>query len=99
MKKRIKYSETNLIADCIVQSIEKKEIDSAIVNKDLEGYNKFYKVMLCFNERIILYLAKGYEDAPREVVVFYLNGKMWSSYGKNFAEAIKGANEDALYYI
>tara|TARA_R100000654_G_scaffold16619_1_gene34869 strand:+ start:8120 stop:8419 length:300 start_codon:yes stop_codon:yes gene_type:complete len=95
MKKTISYSDTNLMANCIVKSIDRKEIQ--IENKELDGFTKFYKVTLHFNDRVILYLAKGYEDAPREVVAFYTNGVMWGSYGKNFAEAIRGAHEDAIY--
>lgn len=96
MTKRISCADTNLKADCKVTEISQSDIK--ITNEDLDGFTKFYKVTLHFNDNVILYLAKGYEDAPREVVAFYPNGKMWGSYGKNFAESIRGAHEDALYY-
>ena len=97
MTRRISYADTNLKADCKVTAISQSDI--SITNDDLDGFTKFYKVTLHFNDNVILYLAKGYEDAPREICVWYPNGKMWGSYGKNFAEAIRGAHEDALYYM
>ena len=97
MTRRISYADTNLNADCKVTAISQSDI--TIKNDDLDGYTKFYKVTLHFSDNVLLYLAKGYEDAPREICVWFPNGKMWMSYGKNFAEAIRGAHEDALYYM
>ena len=97
MTKIISYADTNLKSDCKVTTISQSDI--TIKNDDLDGYTKFYKVTLNFSDNVLMYLAKGYEDAPREVCVWYPNGKMWGSYGKNFKESIKGAYEDALYYM
>jgi len=96
MKKELHWSETGLNQYCTVTSISRDEV--TIKNKNLDGYTKFYKVTLRSN-RVILYLAKGYELAPREVVAFYPNGEFWGGYGNNFAKTIKGAREDALYYM
>lgn len=60
-----------------------------------ELYSHFY-VAKNFDEAGVtfFYLARGYKDAPREIHVWYRNKKMWASYGKNFEEAINGAQRD-----
>ena len=97
MKRKISYADTNLKSDCIVRAISKSDI--IIQNEDLHLFTKFYKVTPHLHDDVILYLSKGYEYAPHEIVAFYPNGKMWAGYGNNFKEVIKGAFEDARWYM
>lgn len=58
-------------------------------------YTDYYQARNFTEEGVIFfYLAKGYEDAPNQICVWYKNKKMWSSFGKNFKEAIDGAQRD-----
>jgi hypothetical protein len=98
MKKELHWSETGLNQYCTVTSISKDEV--TIQNEDLNNYTKFYKVTLRTHpNNPVLFLAKGYELALREVVAFYPNGKSWGGCGYNFAETIREAVNSAIYYI
>lgn len=66
---------------------------------DLDGkedFTDFWEVKLI---RKTWYVAKGHKDAPRQVCVWYPNGKMWSSYGKSIEDAMNLAIVDAFLYI
>tara|TARA_R110002020_G_scaffold458239_1_gene675585 strand:+ start:321 stop:611 length:291 start_codon:yes stop_codon:yes gene_type:complete len=58
----------------------------------------YYKVVTKFGAPV-MYLAKGNPDAPREVCVYYNNGKAYDGFGKNFTEAIKNAIRDAVLFM
>jgi len=68
-----------------------------------DSYENFYVVKNGDAAGVIfMYLATGY-TAPhvkscKEVHVFYRNGQMWTSMGKNFQTAIDGAQKDGWMY-
>jgi hypothetical protein len=45
------------------------------------------------------HLAKGHPNAPSQVVVWYPNGEMWSSYASTLEKALDGAASDAYLHI
>lgn len=69
---------------------------------DIGKYKKFYTVRNWDKEGVIFfYVATGYEvngKPCKEIHVWYRNGKMWSSFGKNMQEAIEGAQKDGWMY-
>lgn len=69
--------------------------DHPAYNKDVYKNAKFY-VARNFNKDglTFFYLAKGHDEAPAQIHVWYKNKNMWSSYGTNFQTAIDGAQRD-----
>lgn len=67
---------------------------------DKDAYTRFYEVRNFDEEGVVfLYLAKGYKDAPKQIVAWYPRTKaFWSGYGENFKEAIEGAQKDGWMY-
>ena len=59
------------------------------------AYSHFY-VAKNFDEEGVtfFYLAKGYKDAPNQIMVWYKNKRMWTGFGNNLEEAINGAQRD-----
>lgn len=67
--------------------------------KEKESYTTFYSVHN-FNAEgwTFMYLGKGHQLAPKQIVVWYRKGAFWESFGKNFKDAIEGAQKDGWKY-
>jgi hypothetical protein len=66
---------------------------------DAKEYKKFWVVKNWDNDGcIFMYLGKGYESTPNEIVVWYRNGGFWSGYGKTIEDAINEAQKDGWMY-
>lgn len=80
-----------------VQSINREALPRGLA--DSTNYSTFYKVTNEGTDRVFMYLGKGYETAPREIVAWYPNSKaMWHSFGKTLKDAIEGAVKDGWLY-
>lgn len=86
--------QTNYFGDLPLQSISRDLVPLDLLHVD--EYTTFYKVT---RGPRTWYLAKGHRHAPKQVVVWYPNGKFWSSYGSTLTEAFNKACEDAARYI
>lgn len=82
-----------------VQKVTKSDLPKKCDPSDLDNFKTFYAVKN-FDEKghTFMYLARGHEESPNEVVVFYPNGKMWYSFGKNIKEAIEGGQKNGWMY-
>lgn len=89
--REIHWSDTGLNQVVWVRKIE------SLPFKIDETFDKFYEVVT-ISEKPMMYLAKGSEEAPREVCVYYKSGKFYSGFGFSFKEAIKEAVRDAIWY-
>ena len=78
------------------------EVDASSVpdfpNKS--SYTKFYAVRNWDAEGVtFMYLGKGYEKSPNQIVVWYAkSGAFWSGFGASFKTAIEGAQKDGWMY-
>lgn len=90
---KLRYQKTGFNQTVYVQKLAECPFE------ENDGFNKWYKVCPEGNTRVLMYLAKGYKDAPREVVVYYVNGKMNGGFEMNFLDAFKMGVLDALYYM
>jgi hypothetical protein len=64
-----------------------------------EQYTTFYVVRnFGATGPVFFYLGKGHPETPKQVVAWYPNGQMWSSFGDNLKGAIEGAQEDGWKY-
>jgi hypothetical protein len=83
-----------------VEPIEFGELPEAVkTNGYAPQYKKFYAVKNWDKDGIIFfYLAKEGRQSKTEIVCHYCNGQFWSSFGKNFQEAIDGAQKDGWMY-
>tara|TARA_R100000808_G_C2105579_1_gene121301 strand:+ start:39 stop:329 length:291 start_codon:yes stop_codon:yes gene_type:complete len=61
-------------------------------------YTIYYEVVTRFGTPV-MYLTKGHPDGPREICVYYRNGKAYDGFGKTFTEAIKNAIRDAVLFM
>lgn len=77
-----------------VSSINKDELPKGL--EYTESYKTFYKVQNWDASGVVfMYLGKGHEQAPKQIVAWYRNtGSMWSSFGLTLQEAIEGAQRD-----
>jgi hypothetical protein len=67
--------------------------------QNAERFTRFYVVKNWDIKGVtFMYLGKGHAEAPDQIVAWYPNGKMWSGYGKNIADAIEGAQKDGWLY-
>lgn len=70
-----------------------------VVGEGASKYRNIYAVKNWdANGVVFFYVCTGYDNAPKEVHVFYGNGSMWSSFGKNIQDAINGAQRDGWLY-
>ena len=92
--RKLHYHDTGLDRVLYVSAIDELPFE----NSHAESYSKFY-VVKDFNNTIFMYLAKGHEEGPREVVVFYRNNKFHMSYRNNFKEAVVMGFNDAIHYM
>lgn len=74
----------------------RKLTDRRLTLSGQEEFTDFWEVTLIGKT---WYVAKGHKQAPRQYVVWYPNGQMWSSYGTSIEGAMNGAIEDAFLYI
>lgn len=58
-----------------------------------DDYGQFYHVPTPWGQN--WWMAKGHKNAPKQIVVWYPNGKMWLSYGITLKSALEGAIADA----
>ena len=88
------FSETG--HNLAVTKIDRKDLPKHLTN-DTKAYTTFYVVQNWdTNGRVFLYLGKGHDVAPNEIVAWYpRTGSFWASYGKNIKAAIDGAMADA----
>jgi hypothetical protein len=63
---------------------------------DLAYYAKVYTIT--FGQSLWV-CASGHAKAPRQFVIWYPNGEMWSSYGKSIKDAFEKAFDRAAFYI
>ena len=98
-KKMKTYSKTINVStghELSINSCESTDLPGCPHN--YAGYNKFYKVQNWDKNGVVFfYIAKG-DYYKNEIHVFYGNGNMWTSFGKNFKEAIEGAIQDGWMY-
>ena len=87
---KIHWDKTGLNQAVFVKAISKLPFEIS------ESFTKFYEVEW-YGGGTVMYLAKG-GFVKNEVCVYYRSGKFYPGYGKNFAEAIKNAANDAIYY-
>lgn len=94
MKKTLRVSTGHTL--CV------KSVDVADLPKlPYSGEYKTFYVVRNWDENghIFLYLAKGNEAAPNQIVAWYPNTKsFWSSFGTTIEKAIEGAFADAFKY-
>jgi len=97
MKKTIQAQSGHTL---FVKSIPFKQLPEVIrKGDDAKRYITFYVVKNWDDEGIIfMYLAKGYGQAPNEIVAFYPKGGFWSSFGNTIEQAINGAQKDGWMY-
>ena len=82
--------------DFFVESVERDDLPKDLENT--EGYTKFYTVGL--NGGTIFYLAKGHENAPNQIILWYAVTKNYHrSFGKTFKETITMGLEGMLMYL
>ena len=83
-----------------VESISFDELPDVIKNGDYASHYKKFYVVKNWNKSgiVFMYLGKGSNDAPREIVVWYAKGAFWSSYGYTIEDAINGAQKDGWMY-
>ena len=70
--------------------------DEHHMQRDLVMYHSFYTITF---GRSLWVCASGHLDAPRQFVIWYPNGEMWSSYGKSIKDAFEKAFDRAAFYI
>lgn len=61
-------------------------------------YKEFWTCLIPGSRRPY-YLGRGHKDGPGQIVVWFPNGNMWSSYGSTLNEAIELATADAYLYF
>ena len=64
-----------------------------------DGYTDFREVINPNNNKVVMYLASGYEGAPKEIVPVFTNGKVACSFGSTQKKAIEYGIKIAIYYI
>lgn len=95
------FSKT-IHSDVSKHTLHVSEVDPANL-PDLEhksSYTKFYVVRNWDAEGVtFLYLGKGNENAPDQIVAWYRNtNSFWSGYGTTLKSAIEGAQRDGWLY-
>ena len=82
-----------------VEKINRSELPPAVLaNNYSEGFNSFYSVKnRSKNGAVFFYLAED-GTAPDEICAFYPKGGFWPPFGKNFLDAINGAQRDGWMY-
>jgi len=45
------------------------------------------------------HMGRGHPQGKSQIVVWYPNGRMWTSYANNMFNALEGAINDAWFYI
>lgn len=90
-----------------VSSMTKEEFDALNLHDGTpDNYKNFYKAQNWGPDGVVFfYMAKGYNNGyterkhEKEVHVWYPKSKkMWFSFGKNFEDAINGAQADGWLY-
>lgn len=95
MMKKIRTASGHELTVTSVEGALERASVPALANKD--NYPTLYRVWLA--GRVVMYLGKGYGEAPREIVAWYPNGRMWSSFGDSLKSTVEGAMKDAWLYI
>ena len=63
--------------------------------KNAEQFSHFWEIRNWDGTgHLFMYLGRGNALAPTQIVAWYPNGQMWSSFGKTQLEAINGAITD-----
>jgi hypothetical protein len=90
--------------DFFVESVERDDLPKDLESPEgykgftKEGYTKFYTVEL--NGGTIFYLAKGHENAPNQIILWYAATKKFNrSFGKTLKETITMGLESMLLYL
>lgn len=89
------WSDTDFNQILWAQKISKEEFP---FEDEAEEYTTFYKVVTRENNTV-LYLKKGYAEAPNQIVPVYKNGKGHGGFASNMKAAVKLAVKAAIYYI
>ena len=80
-------------------SIDRSDLPEHL-SPETSEYSNFYVVRNWDeNGPVMLYLGKGHEQVPHQIVAWYRNtGSLWTRYGMTLKEAIDGAFRDAYMY-
>ena len=94
MKRQVRPEYNLLERHLTIEMIDHDPIQSEHSKK----YPVWYQVT-SRNDTVILYLAKGHEWGPKEVVPFYVNGRMHASFSTSLRGALNLGIKDAIIYF
>jgi len=80
--------------------VKKVEVRDLPPNLDYRiEYAEFWVVKNWGDDGVtFMYLGRGNPAAPKQIVAWYRNGKMWSSFGTTLQATIEGAQKDGWLY-
>lgn len=74
--------------------VSKEALPASLPFRD--DYKEFWEVRV---NTVLFWLARGNEQAPGQIVLWYPNEKFWAFYGNTLTETVSDAMGDAWKYI